>query len=59
MTLYLLKKNYRIEQHFSDIFQPIIMSVFTWSLFGTSSALLFIQMGIVKSIGFLPYQNDK
>lgn len=39
---------FRLEHDFSDILQPIFMSLFTWSLFAISGALLMIQVEIVK-----------
>lgn len=38
----------RVEHVFSEILQPIILSLFTWSLVIISSALLFIQVELVK-----------
>lgn len=39
---------FRVEHDFSDIFQPIIMSLFTWSLLAISGAMLIFQMEIVE-----------
>lgn len=39
---------FRVESDFSDIFQPIIMSVFTWSLFAISGFMFIIQLEIVE-----------
>lgn len=38
----------RIEQNFSDIFQPIIMTLFAWSLFAISGGMLVIQLALVE-----------
>lgn len=38
----------RVVQNCSDIFQPIVMTLFTWALLSISCALLNIQMGIVE-----------
>lgn len=38
----------RLVQDFSDIFQPIIMSIFTWSLSEICGVMLIIQIEIVE-----------
>lgn len=40
--------HFRVTGDFSDIFQPIIMTLFTWSLFSISGVMLIIQVDIVK-----------
>lgn len=39
---------FRVEHSNSEIFQPIFMSLFTWSLFAISSAMLIVQVEIVE-----------
>lgn len=43
----------RVEHDFSDIIQPIMMSLFTWDLFAISGAMLIIQVQIVKYTNFV------
>lgn len=50
---------YRVMLNFSNIFQPILMSLFTWSLLAISGALLIIQVQLVKySFAFVLAQNE-
>lgn len=39
---------FRMTHEFCDLFQAKILSLFTWSLFGISAAMLFIQLEIVE-----------
>lgn len=39
---------FRVMKNFSDIFQPIFMSLFTWSLLAISAVLLILQVEIVE-----------
>lgn len=48
---------FRVEHDFSEIVQPIMMSLFTWSLFGISGAMLIIQVQIVKHLNFVEMNN--
>lgn len=41
---------FRVGQHFSDVFQPIFMSIFTWSLVAISCVMLIIQVEVVEYI---------
>lgn len=50
---------YRVMLNFSNIFQPILMSLFTWSLLAISGALLIIQVQLVEySFAFVLAQNE-
>lgn len=40
--------HFRVAHNFSEVFQPIFMILFTWSLIAISGALLMIQMQIVE-----------
>lgn len=41
---------FRVENDISEIFQPIVLSLFTWSLLAISAALLIIQVNLVECI---------
>lgn len=39
---------FRVQHDFSDILQPIFMSLFTWSLLAISAAMFVFQLEIVE-----------
>lgn len=39
---------YRVEHNFSDVLQPIIMSLSTWSLLAISGVMLMIQVELIE-----------
>ena len=45
---FVLSLEFRVVSDFSDIFQPIIMSLFTWSLLAISGVAFIFQEQIVK-----------
>lgn len=46
-------KTIRVEQDFSDIFQPIIMLLLIWGVLAISGAMLIVQVGIVEYLSNL------
>lgn len=43
-------ESFRLIHDFADVFQPIFMALFTWSLLAISNALLIFQMEIVEFV---------